>query len=404
MKFHFYEIIIDRKYIYRVLNAANKINIRNIINKDDKTSFYVDYTDIDETLNILKGNNIHILKISEKGIYTKLTDKFIFKVAIIFAFVFISGLILCSRYIWEISVEGNYSYTTNKLKTFIYSQNIREGLAKNKINCEELEKKIRRKYNDISWVCAEIKGTNLIIHIKENYITEISKKETKPYHIAANKDAEIVSILVRSGVPGVKVGDKVKKGTILINGLVDVFDESEQKLFTKPCNSDGEVIGKTKYHYKDELKIDYKKKEYKKGYSYYLPSISGYKWVKTGNTKNKNIAYKEVKLKGFGNYYLPICIQKYTVMPYTSLKCKYTEKEAAKILKKRLYNKLLIMEQKGYKILEKNVKIVKQKDSYTCSGEIICLEPLGQVSYILEEDIQKINSEKESLNDETKEQ
>ncbi len=60
------------------------------------------------------------------------------------------------------------------------------------------------------------------------------------------------------------------------------------------------------------------------------------------------------------------------------------------------------MEQKGYKILEKNVKIVKERDSYTCSGEIICLEPLGEVSYILEEDIQKINMEKESINDETK--
>jgi hypothetical protein len=60
------------------------------------------------------------------------------------------------------------------------------------------------------------------------------------------------------------------------------------------------------------------------------------------------------------------------------------------------------MEQKGYKILEKNVKIVKQRDSYICSGDIVCLEPLGKVSYILDEDIQKINMEKESINDETK--
>ena len=401
MKFHFYEIMVDRKYIYRVLNAAKKIKIRNIVNNDNKTSFLVDYTDVDEMLHILNANNIGVLQIKEKGIYTKLVDKFIFKVAIIFALVFITGLIVCSRYIWEISIDGNYSYTADTLKNYIYSQDIKEGLAKKYIDCEKLEKKIRKKYNDISWVCAEIKGTNLIIHIKENYITEISKKETKPYHIVANKDAEIVSILVRSGVPSVKVGDKVKKGTILINGMVDVFDESEQKLFTNPCNSDGEIIGKTKYQYKDQLKIKYKSKEYKKGYSYYLPSIRGYRWVKTGDTKNKNIQSKDIKIKGFGNFYLPICIQKYTVMPYTSIDRQYSKQEAESILKKRLNNKLLIMEQKGYKILEKNVKIVKHRDLYVYEGVIECLEPLGKVSYISDEDINNASLEKESLEGET---
>lgn len=404
MKFHFYEIIIERKYIYRVLNVIKKINIRDVSNHENQTSFLVDSTDVDEMLQLLQANHIKILKIREKGIYTKIVDKFIFKVALIFALVFVTALIICSRFIWEISIDGNYTYTTNTLKNYVYSQKIKEGSSKKSINCEDLEKKIRKKYNDISWVCAEIKGTNLIIHIKENYITEISKKETKPYHIVANKDAEIVSILVRNGVAGVKVGDKVKQGTILINGMVDVFDESEQKLFTNPCNSDGEIIGKTAYQYKDELKINYKRKDYKKGYSYYLPSITGYKWVKTGNTKKKNIQYKEVKLKGFGNYYLPICIQEYTVMPYTETDCKYSFKEADAILKKRLYNKLLIMEQKGYKILEKNVKIVKQRDSYAYLGNIVCLEPLGKVSYISADEINRSNQEKESLNSETNEQ
>ncbi len=401
MKFHFYEIIVDRKYVYRVFNVIKNINIRDVSIHEDKTSFLVDSADAEEMLHILKDNDIRILEIHEKGIYTKIVDKFIFKVAVIFALVFVTLLIVSSRFIWEISVEGNYTYTTNKLRNYIYSQSIREGTAKKDIDCEELEKSIRRKYNDISWVCAEIKGTNLIIHIKENYITEISKQETKPYHIVANKDAEIVSILVRSGVAGVKAGDKVKKGKILISGMVDVFDESDQKLFTKPCNSDGEIIGKTEYQYKDKLKINYKSKKYKKGYSYFLPAIRGYKWVKTGNTKNRNIQCRDIRLKGFGDYYLPICIQKYTIRPYSVTQRKYSLKEAENILKKRLDNKLLIMEQKGYKILEKNVRIVKNRNFYVYLGRIICLEPLGRVSYISETEINQVNMENESIQNET---
>ena len=91
-------------------------------------------------------------------------------------------------------------------------------------------------------------------------------------------------------------------------------------------------------------------------------------------------------------------------MPYTETDCKYSFKEADAILKKRLYNKLLIMEQKGYKILEKNVKIVKQRDSYAYLGNIVCLEPLGKVSYISADEINRSNQEKESLNSETNEQ
>lgn len=404
MKFHFYEIIIDGKYIYRVLNSIKNNNIRDIRNKGNCTRFYVEANHIDETLNLLKVNDIKTIEVNEKGIYKKIVDKLIFKLVITFALIFIIALIFFSRYIWEISIDGNYSYTSDTIKNFVYSQKIKEGSSKKSINCENLEKKIRKKFNDISWVCAEIKGTNLIIHIKENYIMEISDKETRPYHIVANKEAEIVSILVRKGVAGVRVGDKVKKGTVLINGKVDVYDESEQKLFTNVCSSDGEIIGKTKYEYRDELKINYKRKEYKKGYSYYLPSIPGYKWKKSGNTNKRNIQYKEIKLKGFGNYYLPICIQKYTTMPYTEKECKYSLKEGENILRKRLYNKLAIMEQKGYKILEKNVKIVMKRNSYVCLGNIVCLEPLGKVSYISDKDIDKLTLEKESLNSETNQQ
>ncbi len=130
MKFHFYEIVIDGKYIYRVLNTVKKIHLRNISNQENKTSFLVDSEDIEETLRILKANDIPVLNMKEKGIYTKIVDKFFFKLVLIFAFVFVTALIVCSRYIWEISIDGNYTYTTNTIKNFVYSQKIKEGTLK----------------------------------------------------------------------------------------------------------------------------------------------------------------------------------------------------------------------------------------------------------------------------------
>ena len=62
-------------------------------------------------------------------------------------------------------------------------------------------------------------------------------------------------------------------------------------------------------------------------------------------------------------------------MPYTETDCQYEQKEAEYLLEKRLNNKLAIMEQKGYKILKKNVKIVKQRILMSAGGILPCLEP-----------------------------
>ena len=69
---------------------------------------------------------------------------------------------------------------------------VKEGVLKESIRVrKDLEKSIRKNFDDISWVCVEVKGTNLIIHIKENYITEISVKEDKPYDLVAECDCTL---------------------------------------------------------------------------------------------------------------------------------------------------------------------------------------------------------------------
>ena len=227
-----------------------------------------------------------------------------------------------------------------------------------------------------------MKGTNLIIHVKENYITEICVTEDKPYDIVANRDATIESILVRKGIARVKVGDNVKKGDVLISGTVDVLDESDTKIFSKFYNSDGDIIGKTVYDYKDVEKINYTKKVITGRKTIYLPSLFNYKWMIPTKKNEKDIICTDKKFKMFGNYYMPISIQKYEIINYKTEDADYTKAQAKSILEKRLLYKLAIMEQKGYKIMEKDVKIDKNMDSYVLSGKITCLEPLGMVSYI----------------------
>lgn len=382
MKFHFSKVEIDEKYLYRLLNNSGEIRIRNIVLYDGKCSFIIDYSNGVRLRELLKKLNIEILSWEDQGIYTAIINFAAIKTLIGVSMIFILLMLINSLFIWNISVDGNYSYSERQIISFVHKNKITEGSTKVKIDCDKLEKEIRKKFDDISWVCAEIKGTNLIVHVKENYITDISVTEDKPYDIVANHDAVIESILVRSGKAMVKAGDSVKKGDILISGMVDVLDESGTKIFSKFYNSDGDIIGKTVYDYKDVEKINYTKKITKNKKTIYLPSILNYKWIKLKKKNNSDLIYSEKKLKMFGNYYLPISIQKYTTVNYINEKATYSKEQAKNKLENRLLYKLAIMEQKGYKIIEKNVRIDKNMDSYVLSGKITCLEPLGMVSYI----------------------
>ena len=57
---------------------------------------------------------------------------------------------------------------------------------------------------------------------------------------------------------------------------------------------------------------------------------------------------------------------------------------------------MFVMEQKGYKIIQKNVKMKKTMDSYALCGKITYNKPIGKVSYI---DVKKIEEETVSINE-----
>lgn len=66
-------------------------------------------------------------------------------------------------------------------------------------------------------------------------------------------------------------------------------------------------------------------------------------------------------------------------------------------MERNLIYKLAILEQKGYKILEKNVNINRVKNHYCMFGKISFYEPLGKVEYIGEDVLNQIKIERESV-------
>ena len=101
--------------------------------------------------------------------------------------------------------------------SYLQEEGITHGMLKRQIHGEELEKKLREHFTEVTWTSAEVKGTRLIVHMKENEDASFSLvDEKKPADLVAAKSGQIISMIVRAGTPVVHEGDQVQAGDCLL--------------------------------------------------------------------------------------------------------------------------------------------------------------------------------------------
>ena len=89
--------------------------------------------------------------------------------------VFVAGLLGCplfwvimAGYIWNIEIEGNYVLTEDVLMDYLDEKGVHVAMKKSRLQIEGLEKALREDHDIITWTSVQVKGTTLLIHIKEN--------------------------------------------------------------------------------------------------------------------------------------------------------------------------------------------------------------------------------------------
>lgn len=303
--------------------------------------------------------------------------------------IFFVGIILCcfvvhmcSNFIWQIEVYGNCARTTDVLLDFLESENVHHGIRKEKLNCEEIETMLRIKYNDIIWASAQIKGTRLIIQLKENTDTTMDEKtEEIESDILSNKDAVIVKIVTRKGTPMVSEGDVVKKGDPLVSGRITILDDAEEPTAYHYLAADADVYGKTIYDYKDVFPLLYEEKLYqeKEHKGYYMKMLDTCFYFGRNRTlePNQDMATDETTLHLGDNFYLPFTLGEYTIRKYEMVQKKYTKEQANAVAKERLKEFCENLTEKGVEILENNVTIEVNGKECQTTGRFTLIEKLG---------------------------
>ena len=312
------------------------------------------------------------------------------------ALLFAALIFLMSRYIWNIDIKGNLTYTDETLLKFLKTREVENGMRVSEVDCARIVKDIRKEYDDIIWVSASIQGTRLIIQVKENEDTIPAMDEAaenpdqeKPTDIVADRDCVITRIVPRNGIPMVSEGAEVKTGDVLVSGQVPVMDDVGTVIAYQYHESDADIQGRTVIEYQDEMDLGYEEKEYYYDKKTHLPLEKNEYFLKLGrytlefgNIRNQYRAWEmygyEKQLCIAENFYLPISYGKKTARPYESGEIKYTKKELQQRLSRKFQQYCKDLEKKGVEIIENDVKIYTGSQKAEAKGRLTVQMPIGR--------------------------
>ncbi|KYZ77028.1 hypothetical protein AXX12_02480 [Anaerosporomusa subterranea] len=123
-----------------------------------------------------------------------------------------------ASYVWFIDIIGTKTMAKERVLAVAYEQGLRPGMPKERLQEKSLESRMRLEMPELAWVGINSQGTRVVIEVVEK---TVAKEEDKaPAHIVAAKDGIIVEAIALAGEVIVARGATVKRGDVLIKGVI----------------------------------------------------------------------------------------------------------------------------------------------------------------------------------------
>jgi len=346
--------------------------------------------DIKRFLKKLYNSNIYIedVDFSEKCVYLKLTKdnyeklkdiKKIYKIEVVRLygivklidimkrhFLFIVALMIGYFYLLFLSniiFDVNIIHSKKEIRNLIKSELKKYGIEKYKFiknykTKEEIEVKILEDNKDkLEWLEIKKNGVKYEVRVEERIINK-PKDEQPSRNIVAKKDGILMKIQASKGEVVKKVNEYVKKGDVVISGLITKDEEVKNQV-----TAEGKIFAEVwyqssidmPYYYKEVTKTGKSKKTLKLRFinsEIYLFDFNKYK------------SYNENKILSFSNQLLPISFS-FSKEEETNVKeFLYSPDEAIKEAKKLATDKLSKSFDGDEKIIDSKILKTTEYENY----------------------------------------
>ncbi len=142
---------------------------------------------------------------------------------------------ISSNMVWKINISGNSQFDDETIIEALESSGFFVGKFIPSIKYDELHNNVLLSNDNISWVSININGNVANVEVKET-LKENSSEQNTYCNVVSRYDGYISSIKVINGEKVVSAGQVVKKGDLLISGIIDSKAEGVRYL-----HAEGEV-------------------------------------------------------------------------------------------------------------------------------------------------------------------
>ncbi|MGN0242684.1 MAG: sporulation protein YqfD [Lachnospiraceae bacterium] len=353
---------------------------------EERLTCYVSIRDFYSLHPIVRKTHVRVKILSRHGLpffFYRYKKRKMFAIGILFCLLFLYTL---SHFLWDIQVFGCDAYSDEQIVHYLEKSGLHLGKSLSQIDCAHLEEAIRQQFPDISWVSCEQTGTLLTVRLKDTIPPEQTNTNQTPCDLIATHSGTIESIITRSGTPLVKQGDKVKKGDILISGVIHIYDDFDNELESELTVSDGDIYLSTNETYHDEFPLSYYKKTptgkkkniyefkifgFRFSFPWSMPDYTYYETVSEGHT-----------LRLGKTFYLPVSFTHHICQETTSVRMTYSKKEALAKSNRRFQRYIRNLKKNGIKAGKETLYYSIKNDIYQTDGTIPLKLKTGKIAAV----------------------
>lgn len=135
-------------------------------------------------------------------------------------------MLIMNRFLWCINSSGSEKYSGEQIMQAAYEVGVRPGVFLPFFDEKKAAREIYKYFDGkIAWVSVNVKGSMASIEVKDTQ-AEQEIEDENPCNIIADFDGVILSDETLSGIKNISKGNAVKKGDLLISGVIENEDSS----------------------------------------------------------------------------------------------------------------------------------------------------------------------------------
>ncbi len=285
-----------------------------------------------------------------------------------------------NQFIWITEVTGTDTVSHEEIKNYVAESGLKAGTFTPSVDTVTISRNAVNHFNGrLMWMAINIKGSKAVIEVRD-YVDEHEDKQFRdPCNIVADFEGKIISVEVINGYKEIHEGSAVKKGDLLISGVLENRDMS-----TSYCEARGRItalhsIEETAFYpIKSENRSQISK--IKTRYSIYLFGMKiplGYIRNSSYNFINEHNSYLNID----GN-----------TLPFGIIKTVYCKTEGSR--NNNNFGILYCLDRfadnfygkyKNTNILNSKLSIIKKDDGYKIKESLECIDFIGEPSPIYAE-------------------